>query len=488
MKRVILGLFFATEALAGAAIYHRPADRVIAPFGQDSGQPPSAATMQLVDVRVDFNASQVCGYTDWTTVQVHMPPKILSKDYWKNVGEPVRKKAKDVSVQISGALPSMIACNISPQFCSVYSQAELLAASEASLTMKSCKIFDGISDQSRLHHEPMKRCVAEKMNKSEFPYAGQAIAACNSGKAPDEISKKKRSENISDLIENNHHFSMKDLIAKIFPDEVKGAAESRSLNASKRRYSRYFQARSFAEQLFPGISVSKTHKVMQGGAFPDSPEFRQKKEKHEIREAVIQIVKAMMEYKKKGLSDRQILEKSEPLWKDRQAWERHGQPSLIYRPAKDDEEPGFLIAPSQILMLLPLADMNHDGSFSVSEEMEHIIDQLASDASYIRQIDKLRDIYMGAEQRCMTDPELHSAVAQKNCELLMTRAKTSIDMLMIKQESEERSSELGRRIHERVRTRVMEKAARYSGISAGESSSGLYQSSQKGEIHVPGAS
>ena len=488
MKSIyLIFIFFTADKLIGA-VYHPSSAKVIAPFGLSSGQPPSVSTIQVVDFQIGFDTSQVCGYTDWSTVQVRLPKELLSKEYWHNIGGQIKQQARDVILQISGALPSMIACNISPQFCSVYNQAEALASFEASLTADSCKILDGISDMTSLHHEPMKKCVSEKMEGRNFNHAGQAIASCNSGGNKEEISRGERSKHISKAIEKNKTFTMRELIDRIFPDEVKTSSETKVLNSGGRIYSRYFKTKAFAKELFPGISVTGQGKVMHGGTFQDTPEARQRKEKEEIKKEVKKIIGVMAGYKEQGFSDQQILEKSQKLWDDRKVWKEKGEPSPIYRPSKDSEEPTFLIPPSQILMLLPLANREATESSVVTEEMDLLIEQLSSNASYIRQIDKLRDIYTEAEQKCMTDPELHSAVAQKNCDLLITRTKASIEMLMIKQESEERSFELHRKINDRVQARVIERASRYSSPPVGESRSGLYQDSGRGEIPVPGKS
>ena len=109
-----------------------------------------------------------------------------------------------------------------------------------------------------------------------------------------------------------------------------------------------------------------------------------------------------------------------------------------------------------------------------------------SSASYIKQIDKLRDIFMGAEQKCLADPELHSAVAQKNCDLILSRTKASIEMLMTKQESENRAFEINQKIAQRVQIRKMQKMTRYSLDPFEGGDSGLFQNNGTGGIPVPG--
>ena len=145
-----------------------------------------------------------------------------------------------------------------------------------------------------------------------------------------------------------------------------------------------------------------------------------------------------------------------------------------------------MIDPAQILMLVPLADLENSSDSYSSKELEMMIEQLASSASYIKQIDKLRDIFMGAEQKCLADPELHSAVAQKNCDLILSRTKASIEMLMTKQESENRAFEINQKIAQRVQIRKMQKMTRYSLDPFEGGDSGLFQNNGTGGIPVPG--
>ena len=482
MKKIILLIIFISTRTDGV-VYQKPSHRVVAPFGISTGQPPSVHTIQLVDAELGFKASQVCGYTDWSTVQLQIPKELLSKQYWQKIGDQLGNRARNVVLQISGALPSMIACNISPQYCSVYNQAEAMAGFEASLTSDSCKILDGLSDATQLHHEPYRQCVFKEMSEgSTFP--GQAMAKCNTGDTSRATSKEDRARNLEQKVHDKVSITMEEIIEKIFPNTVKTRNNNQELNSGGRKYSRYFTTKTFAQELFPGISVNGSAKVMHGGTFQDSPETRQRKEKEEIKGEVKEIFGKMVAYKQEGFSDHQIIEKSKPMWNDKEKWKRDGKPSAIYRPAKDDEEPSLLIQPSQILMLLPLADMDNSSNGYMSDELDMIIEQLSSNASYIKQIDKLRDLYAGAEQKCLTDPELHSAVAQKNCDLIISRTKASIEMLLIKQESEDRAFELNQRIAQRVQTRKMQKIQRFSNSPVGGSDNGLYQ--DNGAIPVPG--
>jgi len=468
---------------ADAAVYHTPSSKVIAPFGLSSGQPPGVRTIQVIDFEVGFTASQVCGYTDWSTVQLHLPKQLLSKEYWQKIGAKLGQQARNVVLQISGALPSMIACNISPQFCSVYNQAEAMAGFEAGLTADSCKVLDGISDMTQIHHEPFRKCVSGKL-KTDYALPGQALASCNTGEKDKPATTTERQNHIAGEIKNDEYFTMEQLIEKILPGKVKTSSGTHELNSGGRVYSRYFKTKEFAKELFPGISVNGRGKVRHGGTFQNSPESKQREEKQAIKDEVKRIYSVMVDFKQQGFSDLQIVSKSEYLWNDRNEWKKKGEPSKIMRPSKDEEDPSFLIQPSQILMLIPLADLENKRNSYMSEELEMMIDQLSSNAAYITQIDKLRDLYSGAEEKCLTDPDLHSVIAQQNCDLIISRTKASIEMLMIKQQTEDRAFELHQKIAGRVRARQLEKVSRFSREPVGERDSGLFQEGDA--ILIPG--
>ena len=74
--------------------------RIMRPFGFPNRQPPTLRSVKLVDFQLGLEAQQTCGYTDWTTAQLMIPKKLLTKDYWKNVGTQTVNRAKE-AVQAS---------------------------------------------------------------------------------------------------------------------------------------------------------------------------------------------------------------------------------------------------------------------------------------------------------------------------------------------------------------------------------------------------
>ena len=73
---------------------------------------------------------------------------------------------------------------------------------------------------------------------------------------------------------------------------------------------------------------------------------------------------------------------------------------------------------------------------------------------------------------------------QQNCDLIISRTKASIEMLMIKQQTEDRAFELHQKIAGRVRARQLEKVSRFSREAIGERDSGLFQEGDA--ILIPG--
>lgn len=85
----VAGLLLGAQSSAEArmAAVETPQSMIVAPFGFPADQPPPpGSVINLADFDVGYTAQQVCGYTDWSTLQLRLPKKLLSKDYWKNVG------------------------------------------------------------------------------------------------------------------------------------------------------------------------------------------------------------------------------------------------------------------------------------------------------------------------------------------------------------------------------------------------------------------
>jgi hypothetical protein len=78
----IMAIFviFAMSARAFAGRFTVQADsqgRVVAPFGFPSSQPPPrGSVINLADHQIGLEAQQVCGYTDWSTIQLRLPKKL----------------------------------------------------------------------------------------------------------------------------------------------------------------------------------------------------------------------------------------------------------------------------------------------------------------------------------------------------------------------------------------------------------------------------
>jgi len=69
---LFLGVILSDIASAKVSSRYEGGNRIIAPFGFKTRQPPSGSSIRLLDVKLGLTAQQVCGYTDWTTTQLHL--------------------------------------------------------------------------------------------------------------------------------------------------------------------------------------------------------------------------------------------------------------------------------------------------------------------------------------------------------------------------------------------------------------------------------
>ena len=93
----------------------------------------------------------------------------------------------------------------------------------------------------------------------------------------------------------------------------------------------------------------------------------------------------------------------------------------------------MLVTPEQVLLLAPLIDRNKADAFS--PELRQVVGRLARSVAHIKVQDKIADLYTRAMDTC-TKPAHQSAIAQKNCDIIKEKARISLEIARIKQESE----------------------------------------------------
>lgn len=239
---------------------------LIRPFGYLYPRRPPAGvrTVSLDDLRIEFTAKQVCGYTDWSTAVISLPKKILSAEYWKDVGQDIKNKAINSVLAISGALPSMLACNASPTFCAILNRAEALAQANLKFTFDSCQMLEGLSDVTKSQFESLRGCVKNQVNQKGKD-SSAALDSCTVGnRDPSSVKSKdkiKKSES-----EAGDNYKSENLTNRLCKEHSHDRYPSSSHAYSVSEYSC-----KWLKEFFPGISLEAGAKFKHGGTFSLSP-------------------------------------------------------------------------------------------------------------------------------------------------------------------------------------------------------------------------
>jgi hypothetical protein len=413
-------------------------NRIIKPFGIPSRQPPiSARIVSIPEVRVGFSAKQVCGYTDWSTLQLELPKKLLSKQYWNKIAKALEDQAKQTVLDLSYALPGMIACNVSPDFCHVYNQAEMMASFEGELSFNTCKILDGVANVSGLQAEELRVCVEGLIKSKDFtPSEARERCLRGDGKSPSNPGNQATNIEVARAetgVESK--FNLNAFLDGIFPPSIRtSAGNTISFTTGEYTYTRRQRGVDFFKALFPGVEVRGTATIRNGGTFQPAVENELLKQERATKDAVLEILKVMQGYHKKGFAARDVLSKSQSTWNDRNKWIANKQPSPIYRETMDGSEPTFLIQPEQIYSLLPLADEGIDNN----KALEQVIDRLSQATAFLKVQDSLFDIQTRTAEECER-PDRQDAVTQANCQIVAQKTRLSMEFLERKALAEDRA-------------------------------------------------
>lgn len=477
---LFIGSISVNVSFAKSISHYEEGNRIIAPFGFKTRQPPSGSSIRLIDVKLGLTAQQVCGYTDWTTAQLHLPKQLLSKQYWKNVGDRVYRQAQQAVMDLSGALPSMLACNVSPTFCHVFNQSEIMAAFETDLTFDTCQMLDGIGNATAPANSQLRRCIQNMTSKGRSP--SEAREMCINGQnrnGSEPPSKEDKLNNSSNLADSTDEFNMEKFIDSLFPTSVNTRSGTHYMNSGGHLYSRKSKTKEFMTTLFPGITVRNSATVINGGTFQPNIDVEYARMTIQTRDFILQSVRELHKWTQQGYSPREAIRRSEHLWLDKKQWEKEKEPSPLHRPTNDGSEPSFIITPTQLLLLVPLVD-----SFKVdqpSELLDLSADRLSSSATFVKLTDRFSDMLTLSLDKCKKDPEVQNSVAQRNCDLIIETAKANLQALSYKREAEESAI----RAHQLIAQIVAEEQKRKLGTANQDSGKEL-EASPKAPIKIPG--
>jgi hypothetical protein len=426
------------------------AEKIIRPFGFKNRQPPSTQVIKIVDFKVGLEAEQVCGYTDWTTASIKVPKHLISKEYWKNVGNQVKEAAKKIIVDISGALPGMLACNVSPTWCSVLNKNQLLAAFESQLTLDSCQILDGVANTSMTQSYVLSECIKGVMRNDRSITAGMAREECLvNPKSADGGTSKEDKIARSAYQAGNDHFNMDEFLSDLFPEKIKTNTGSVvPVNGGEKKYTITTQALNLGRELFPGIEVKGRATTRVGGTFQPTLEKKTAKEMSEIEVAIVEAMHEMFKYQDLGFGPKEVVENASSLWNNVDEWKKNAKPHPFYRLTDSDAEPTLLISPEQVLMLLPLADRSKKDL--MNDHLSQVIDRITRSVANIKVTDTVSELHMRSLDLCRTSPKYQDAVSQKNCNIILEKTKTQLQISKIKRENEEQARKVQMEVSEYV--------------------------------------
>ena len=481
---VALGLTLTVQADLKPSSYQSNGNLIYSPFGLQSREPPSdASSVIILDAQIGLEAQQVCGYTDWTTAKLILPKKLLTADYWNKVGQSLKQKAIQSAMDITAALPSMLACNVSPTYCHILNQAELMANFENQLTFDTCKMLDGAANVSALQSEQLKNCVRENTSPPNRMSASEAREFCivnDNQEATSKEDKIANSDKHSGVDDAPGRFKMKKLLQSMCPEnnDQYHTAFSRGGHA----YTRNRRVCRYAEQIFPGLEFSGRASLVRGGTFQRNLEDPFRTNARKAINFLYTALKTMETQAVNGANPGQILRMKHvrDLWEDKANWKMvdesdngytYNLPPPIYRPTNDNTAPAFLVSPEQIITLLNLvpkgSSVESEATSSANTPLKQAVDRLSQATAYVQVSDMLADLYTRTLDSCTRVPEFQSALAQQNCKLMLDRTKSEIEINDSKRRSEEQARVAQAEINSIVRDFRREKAN--SGLQQGSS-------------------
>lgn len=402
MIKIFIFLFVAPILHASEGLFY--------PFGiRNPRPPPIDSSIKIIDAQIGITASQVCGYTDWTTSQIKFPKEILSKMYWEKIANKIIQQAKQAVLSFAGALPSMLACNISPTFCHIMNHAELLANFELDFTMNSCEMMEGVGNLFASSH--LSSCVKKKV-ASEGMAAGKAREACIINDLPTESLQKKNTSVVSQSDLRNTYNSFMDIL----------------FNESDKASYRITEIESFSREVLPGFSLSGALVTKRSGTFGKHLSIKADEITKKGSDLLVKIVKEMASKYYQGFSPKKIIESVEGHFVSRN--EKENSPILRKR---DDGKSLPTITPKHLFALVPFVDE----SGNMDDEALDIIDHYAKNGAYAKISDDLLATNSILTEKCQSDARLRDKVYAEHCQTSSESIKQKIEELNEKRKNDE---------------------------------------------------
>lgn len=423
------------------------------PFGITTSQPPDPTNVITIKAGIGVTAKQVCGYTDWSSAALVLPTQLLSADYWSNVSSQLQSQAIQLVTNLSGALPQMLACNVSPTFCHVLNVAQEMAQQEFQFTANTCKMLDNVSDalpKNTALASCIQNVLANKTHQISDPGQAREYCIVSNGNTGDYNAK---IANVSSNAGTNvYGYNSKKVLNSICPETSSSSYYTSGLspnyNSGVNSYSQITDTCSFAGQLFPGFDVSYTGRVTQAGTFQTTVNSLVEKNQKQMSDDILVVVNQMYSSYRKGKAPNQVITDASSNW-SQSTMAANKRAPLYMRATSDGSNPQFLIPPQQMYQLAQLVDPTINGGSSSpasivqanyknpSSPFKQALDRVVGTSSYISVLDSMNDLRSRVVDACSSSSDLQGEAAQANCQMMQAKLSAQMQYLQSRIEAEQ---------------------------------------------------
>ncbi|MBX9839216.1 MAG: hypothetical protein K2X69_13005 [Silvanigrellaceae bacterium] len=419
------------------------------PFGLSSLQPPDPTNVITIKAGIGVTAKQVCGYTDWSTAALVLPTQLMSSEYWTNVSKQLEYQAIQAVTALSGALPQMLACNVSPTFCHILNTAQQLAQTEFAFTADTCKLLDNVAD-ALPKNTALATCIQTVMSdqpKYKISDPGQAREYCIVSNGTDYNSK---IASVSSKGKDNKYGFSSDKILDLICPESRKTKITEGLSANYKSgphvYSSIQNTCSFAEKLLPGFDIQYDARVTRAGTFQSTVSNLIEENQKNMSDDIMLVVNQMYSEYRKGKTPNQVIASAASNWAPATMESKRRAP-LYMRGSSNGAAPQFLIPPQQMYELVQLIDPTLKGSSfddtvqanykNTSSPFRQALDRVVGSASYISTLDSMNDLRSRVLDACASSSDLQGEAAQGNCTMMQAKLASQMQYLQTRMDAEQ---------------------------------------------------
>lgn len=443
------------------------------PFGMASLQPPDPTNVITIKAGIGVTAKQVCGYTDWSSAALVLPTQLLSAGYWQNISGQLQNQAIQLVTNLSGALPQMVACNVSPTFCHVLNVAQELAQQEFQFTANTCKMLDNISDalpKNTALASCIQNVLSTKTNNINDPGQAREYCIVSNGNTSDYNAK---IANVSTNAGTNAYgFSSTKVLNSICPETSSSSSIRNGLspnyNSGTNLYSQITDTCSFAGQLFPGFDVGYSGRVSQAGTFQSTVNFLVEKNQQKMSDDILVVVNQMYSSYRKGKTANQVMSDASGNW-SQSTMSANKRAPLYLRGTSDGSAPQFLIPPQQMYQLTQLIDPSlssspssptsvvQDNYKNASSPFKQAMDRVVGTATYISVLDSMNDLRSRVVDVCSSSSDLQGEAPQANCQMMQGKLAAQMQYLQSRMQAEQSVISMQKDMNNYVQSVMIEK-------------------------------